>query len=214
MMSFKISRRLWLAGLASASLAALSGTADAQSFGGRHFAPRGQVVSAVPREAVSIRHGNGAYFYRGGDWYRPYGGRFIVVAPPFGAVVPFLPGFYTTFWFGGIPYYYANDAYYLWNADAGGYVVTRPPANLRADNAPPAGSSPTNGQVFIYPKNGQSESQQATDRYECHHWASGQASYDPTQPPPSTATGPAGSGREAYQRALTACLEGRGYSVK
>ena len=28
--------------------------------------------------------------------------------------VQVLPPFYTTVWFGGLPYYYANDTYYAW----------------------------------------------------------------------------------------------------
>ena len=68
--------------------------------------------------------------------------------------------------------------------------------------------------MFIYPKNGQNEDQQATDKYECHKWANQQSGFDPTQsgggvPPEQNA-----SARNSYNRAITACLEGRGYSVK
>lgn len=48
--------------------------------------------------------------------------------------------------------------------------------------------------VIAYPAAGQSPEQQDRDRYECDHWAQQQ-----------------GSGN--YQRALGACLKGRGYSI-
>jgi len=64
--------------------------------------------------------------------------------------------------------------------------------------------------LIVYPKNGQSEAQQGTDKFECHRWAAGQTGFDPTQ-----ATGaPAPGKRSDYFRAQAACLEGRGYTVK
>ena len=223
MSSFKFRGRPLLA--AALSVALLTQVAPALADGRRgevfdhrynhdHYYPqRGLAFGALPREAVTIRYGGVGYYYHGGAWYRPYGPRFVVVAPPFGAVVPFLPGFYTTVWFGGIPYYYANDAYYLWRPEVGGYVVTRPPNDgppgTEAPAAPAASTEP-----FIYPKNGQSEQQQATDRYECHRWAATQASFDPTQPSNTASGEQTRSARDAYTRAFTACLDGRGYSVK
>ena len=44
----------------------------------------------------------------------------ILVTPPFGLFVPFLPLYYTTIWIQGIPYYYANDTYYT--QTDGGYL--------------------------------------------------------------------------------------------
>jgi hypothetical protein len=54
--------------------------------------------------------------------------------------------------------------------------------------------------IFMYPKNGQSADQQSTDRRECQQWAAQQAGSDGAQAPD-------------YQRAMAACIEGRGYSV-
>ena len=53
-------------------------------------------------------------------------------------------------------------------------------------------------QIFMYPKNGQSEAQQALDKRECQQWASAQAG---------------GASGSDYRRAMLACLDGRGYSV-
>jgi hypothetical protein len=52
----------------------------------------------------------------------------------YGWFLPILPAFYATYWFGGIPYYYANDAYYTWSPDYNGYVQTDPPAGSVADD--------------------------------------------------------------------------------
>jgi len=128
----------------------------------------------------------------------------------FGWFLPILPAFYATYWFGGIPYYYANDGYYTWSPDYNGYVATDPPAGAVA--APDSGDQPpaAGGQTYNYPKNGQTDEQQSTDRYQCHQWAVSQSGYDPTRTNAPTA----GGQQTDYRRALTACLEGRGYSVK
>jgi hypothetical protein len=42
--------------------------------------------------------------------------------------------------------------------------------------------------LYIYPKNGQSDEQQKKDRYECHMWAVQQTGFDPTAPQQSTAS--------------------------
>jgi hypothetical protein len=65
---------------------------------------------------------------------------------------------------------------------------------------------------MIYPKNGQSKEQQAADQFECHNWAKGQTGFDPTQP--GGGAGPnADAARGNYDRAMSACLQGRGYQV-
>jgi hypothetical protein len=175
-----------------------------------YYPPRGYAVAGLPGGYRSVAYGNERYFFRGGVWYRPYGPRFVVVAPPLGLVIPFLPDFYTTLWFGGIPYYYANETYYLWRAEANGYVVTQPPATNEA--ASPA--QPPSDDFFVYPKNGQSADMQARDRFECHQWAVTQTSFDPSEPGGGVSESQNDSKRSDYKRAMTACLEGRGYTVK
>jgi hypothetical protein len=176
-----------------------------------YYPPRGQYFDTVPRAAAIVRYGHTPYYYHEGIWYRPYGPRFVVVGPPIGLFVSALPPFYTTVWWGGIPYYYANDAYYVWNAEHDGYIVTNPPPNETEVSTQPANGG---GDLFIYPKNGQNADQQAKDRYECHSWASNQTGFDPTQPLDEASRSQAAAKREDYQRAMTACLEARGYSVK
>lgn len=182
---------------------------DARYQHNQYYPSRGYATRELPHGAYSVQYHGGNYWYHGGVWYAPYGPRWAVVAPPFGVYVPFLPPFYTTVWFGGVPYYYANDAYYVWRDQERGYEVVQPPGEASASTDPPAPED-----VFMYPRNGQSAEQQASDRYECHRWAADQTGFDPTRPDGGVASGDARAKRSEYFRAMTACLEGRGYSVK
>ena len=132
-----------------------------------------------------------------------------------------LPVGCVTYWWGGVPYYYWQGVYYAWSPDYAGYVVTDPPpvtGGVAQGAAPPAagqaGAAAGQGamSLFVYPKNGQSEQQTSNDRYQCHEWAVGQTGFDPTntanESQATTAT------PENYKRAMTACLEARGYSVR
>ena len=105
-----------------------------------------------------------------------------------------------------MPYYYANDVYYMQSGN--GYVVTEPPEGDVSQ------SPPVSDQLFIYPRQGQGEKKQADDRFECHRWAVGQTKYDPTQPPAGVSESQAVQKRADYNRAMAACLDGRGYTVK
>jgi hypothetical protein len=175
-----------------------------------YYWPHGHEVEVLPHAAVTVHFGGGPFYYHEGVWYRPHGPHYVVVAPPFGVVVPILPPFYTTLWVSGIPYYYANSVYYTWRPEEHGYVVTQPPEEKEVSTQ----AAPAADQLFIYPKNGQSQQQQATDRYECHAWATKETSYDPTLPGGGVPANDSNDKRAAYFRAMTACLEGRSYSVK
>jgi hypothetical protein len=171
----------------------------------RSYPARGQRFGRLPHDHRVIIHGGARYYFSAGVWYRPYGPSFTVVTPPIGLVVSFLPPYYSTIWIGGVPYYYANEVYYAHHGS--GYVVVEPPKEEVSQAPPPA------EQLFIYPRLGQSEPQQATDRYECHRWAVNQTGFDPTQPS-GGADVQRGEKRADYQRAMGACLDGRGYTVK
>jgi hypothetical protein len=96
------------------------------------------------------------------------------------------------------------------------YTTTPSP---QGSAAPPAPTS-TPGlarldNLTVTPKNGQTQEQMWSDRYECHGWAKAQSSFDPTLPAPSGLTpDEITSRREQYRRALSACLEGKGYAVQ
>ncbi len=198
---------------------------DARFHHDRAYPARGVVVDVLPREHFEVVRGPAHYFFSGGVWYAARGPRFIVVAPPFGVFVPVLPPVYTTIWVGGMPYYYADDAYYVYRGADRGYEVVPPPADDMVSTQPPADAppgaaqpappgAPRSSDVYIYPKNGQSAEQQSNDRYECHRWASSQTGFDPTQPGGGVPPTESASKRADYNRALGACLEGRGYTVR
>jgi len=93
-----------------------------------HFYPAlGFGLATLPLGYVTVHHFDGDYYFHAGVWYRHDGPNYVVVEPPFGAVVPLLPPAYTTVWVGAVPYYYANGIYYA--AAPGGYAVVQPPAN-------------------------------------------------------------------------------------
>jgi hypothetical protein len=202
-------------------------------------------------------YSTGAYwrggYWRGGFWPRAYYG------PGFSWFLAALPLAYATYWYAGIPYYYANDVYYTWSPDYSGYVATDPPpvadsSGAAPDVAPPADAPPSadalgypgganaapgqaypasgeaypapatagpaaapplagagagvplpdprpsqEPRMFMYPTKGQTEDQQRSDKLACEKWASDQVGL--------------GTNGPDYQRALAACIQGRGYSV-
>jgi hypothetical protein len=196
-----------------------------RGYGGAGYAhgyPAGFHGGAYGRPGGFYGHGysTGAYwrggYWHGGFWPRAYYGL------GFSWFLPILPLAYATYWYGGVPYYYANDVYYTYDPSYEGYVATDPPPvgdssaggegaagpppNAGAGPGPNAGPAPGDGgaiagQIFMYPKNGQSEEQQAKDKAECQQWAAQQA-------------GQVAQNGSDYQRAMSACVEGRGYSAR
>ena len=149
--------------------------------------------------------GYGGFGWRGGyygGWGWGWGGLGL------GLYFATLPLYYNTLWWDGIPYYYANNTYYVYDGNVGQYETVAPPAGLQNEMA---AQGPVGTDLIAYPKNGQSADQQAKDKYECHHWATTQSGFDPTQGSAATASA---DKRTDYMRAQAACLEGRGYSVK
>ncbi|HEY1891184.1 MAG TPA: hypothetical protein VGG63_12295 [Steroidobacteraceae bacterium] len=211
--------------------------------GGGHFAahgfgsPHGRY--AVPQHWAGMHPRWGGGPRVGGAWVRPWGAHWVPHTwgggywhgafwphvhlgwdfPWFLGVIPLG---YTTYWWGGVPYYYGQGVYYAWNPDYDSYVVTDPPpvtgGVAQGAEPPPAGGQPgaAAGQgdmsLFVYPKNGQSDQQTANDRYQCHQWAVSQTGYDPTNTANSQQAATATP--DSYKRAITACLDARGYSVK
>ena len=147
-------------------------------------------------------HG-GYYGYHGGHYGWFYGGWWYPWAP----IIAFLPFYYQTIWLGGYPYYYADGIYYA--PVTGGYMAINPPPQGTVNQGPPP--APSSGQLFVYPRNGQSEKQQTEDRYQCHRWAVAQTGYDPTQ---SEGSGQSAQKLSDYHRAMDACLDARGYTAR
>jgi hypothetical protein len=185
---------------------------DARYNHGRYYPPVGTLRPSLPEGYRPYYRGGNPYYFSGGIWYAPRGPGFAVIYPPVGLVIGVLPPFYSTVWFGGVPYYYADNVYYSWQPDQNGYAVVDPPDNADAPSQPPPDATPAQQDLIIYPKNGQSKDQQAADQFECHNWAKGQTGFDPTQPG-GGASGGAAMNRSNYDRAMSACLQARGYQV-
>lgn len=147
------------------------------------------------------------YFYHSGRFYRPYSEGFVVVTAPHGAVVATLPYGYNLVNVNGRQYYVVNDTYYVTHPQ-GYQVVSRPPDVT--NTAPIIHPNQPSNQLYIYPQQGQTAEQQARDEYECHRWGVEQTGFDPSQ---SNGIGNS-SLQQNYQRAMSACLEARGYTVK
>jgi hypothetical protein len=129
-------------------------------------------VSTLPAWYSTFYFGGLTYYYGAGLFYRPYYPGFVVVAPPVGLVVDVLPAGYSVVYCGGRPYYYASATYYVHDAARGGYVVVPEPED--------ADSAAANGEIFVYPAEGQSDEQAGRDRYECHLWAVHETGFDPS----------------------------------
>jgi len=200
-------------GIGALALVALgSGTAFAEPhggghFGGEHFGGGGHFGGGdFGRVHPLVRGGDwhGDHGWHGGyGWHGPYGW----YGPAWGGLAlglsfAALPAYYDTYWWGGVPYYYADGTYYSWEPNVGEYVTVAPPAGLQsqvAAQAPAEAQAPAGTQLMAYPEKGQTPEQQAADKTACQQWASQQAS--PNNPPD-------------LARAESACLAGRGYSVE
>ena len=107
------------------------------------------------------------------------------------------------------PYY---DPYYSpYYAPPPVVIREQPPVYV---NPAPAVLPSSAERIFIYPRKGQSEELQAKDRYECHRWAVSQIGYDPTQPTSGMPETQLNQMRADYNRAMDACLDGRGYTMR
>ncbi len=170
----------------------------------QRYHPLGHRLRILPAGYFSLQVGGLGYFYHSGVYYRRKGADYLVVTAPIGAVLHTLPIGYRKIHIGGLPYYYANGAYYRWNKIKRAYVVIDRPSDETPDVA--TANKDENHDIFVYPEAGQSQQQTSQDRYECYLWSVEQSGYDPSKDE---------SGNFAnYRRAMEACLEGRGYTVK
>ncbi|WP_022979381.1 DUF6515 family protein [Ideonella sp. B508-1] len=158
----------------------------------------GWSVAAAPVGGISVAFGGGNFLFHGGVWFHPVGPRWVVVTPPVGIIAPMLPPAYTTLWVGGLAYYYANGVYYLPDGPAG-YRVVEPPTGVASVQpvAPPPKPAPD---PIVYPRNGQSAAQTEADQRACNQWAMTQRD--------------AMSDASIFNRAVQACMDGRGYTLR
>ena len=263
--SFSAPSRYALLGLTLLTLfvIALAGVTSQANAAPPHRSHGGGLAS---HNSVSLSVGNRGHggHYRGGrNYYGGYGGRGygygygsygwggwggwggLYTGLSLGLAIPLLANGYSSSWYGGSPYYYADDGYYVsypqrdyrvlspserviteryvYESPSPAPVVAAPPTNgtptpsyVRESSPAAATSSPTQSktpaptspQLYAYPKNGQTATQSTFDRIECERWGSGQTGYSPGQSSEDA------NRKAEYQRAVSACLEGRGYTVR
>ncbi|CAK9887382.1 hypothetical protein PS652_00174 [Pseudomonas fluorescens] len=144
----------------------------------------GHSIERFPDPYWKVPYRGQDYFYSGGYWYRPQGPRYVVVTPPYGVRVNYLPDYARQVWVGSALYFLAAGTYYQYLNDSREYVVVSPPGPGAVEQNP----------------------QQDRDRYECYRWAVEQTGFDP-----ATATyAPSAQVADNYRWAQGACLSGRG----
>ncbi|AVE08219.1 DUF6515 family protein [Pseudomonas sp. R11F] len=167
----------------------------------------GYVVDRFPERNYRVPYRGQDYFYSGGYWYRPQGPRYVVVTPPYGIRVQYLPDYAREVWVGSALFFLAAGAYYTYESSTQQYVVVQPPTQVPTPPPAPQG----NGyDVVAYPANGQSPGQVQQDGYDCYRWAVQQSGFDPQ----AVTYAPAPAVVQTYRQAQGNCLSSRGYQVQ
>lgn len=167
----------------------------------------GYVIDRFPERNYRVPYRGQDYFFSGGYWYRPQGTRYVVVTPPYGIRVHYLPDYAREVWVGSALFFLAAGAYYTYEASSQQYVVVAPPTAVPAPQPQPQG----NGyDVVAYPANGQSPAQVQQDGYDCYRWAVQQSGFDPQ----TVTYAPAPAVVQTYRQAQGNCLTSRGYQVQ
>ncbi|OZY60947.1 glycine zipper family protein [Pseudomonas lundensis] len=166
----------------------------------------GYIVDRFPDRHWQVPYRGQDYFYSGGYWYRPHGPRYVVVQPPYGIRVGYLPDYAREVWIGSSLLFLAAGAYYAYQPATQDYIVVPPPAPV-----PVAAPQPvSNGyDVVAYPANGQTPAQVDQDRYDCYRWAVDQSGFDPAR----VTYAPSPAVVQTYRQAQGNCLSSRGYQV-
>lgn len=135
-----------------------------------------------------------------------------VYAPAYGSYVRALPAGAVSISIGGGSYWRHGGVWYRpWGprwvvvappviVEPAPVVVRERPAVVVEEGPPPVRVPASKPDPIIYPRNGQSAQQTEYDRQECNRWAT-------TQPA-------AMADASVFQRAVEACMDGRGYTMK
>ena len=158
----------------------------------------GYVITRFPDRNYRVPYHGRDYFFSGGYWYRPHGPRYVVIRPPRGIRISYLPDYAREIWIGSALFFLAAGVYYIYEASTQQYVVVDPPQPVSYGY-----------DVIAYPANGQTPEQINQDRYDCYRWAVEQSGFDPAtvtyQPAPGVLL--------TYRQAQGNCLSSRGYQV-
>ena len=184
------------------------------------YPDRGSVVRDLPHGSILVNYAGMSYQFAEGVWFEPRGPAWLVVEPPIGLVVPTLPQFMTPLNTGTEIILYANDTFYRPRPDIGGYEVVNDPIDSPVQPAAAGGAAVAAAAPAAVaaaapppaPAPAKTADQQARDQYECYRFAVSQTGFDPIRTSSGQAGAQlAGTQQSNYERAHSACLEGRGY---
>ncbi len=167
----------------------------------------GYTVDRFPDRNYRVPYRGQDYFFSGGYWYRPQGPRYVVVTPPYGIRVQYLPDYAREVWVGSSLFFLAAGSYYTYESSSQQYVVVQPPTQVPAPQPAPQGNGYN---VTAYPANGQSPAQVQQDGYDCYRWAVQQSGFDPQ----AVTYAPDPAVVQTYRQAQGNCLTSRGYQVR
>lgn len=173
-----------------------------------HYYAPGRRFEQLPSGRHRFNHRGKDYYYFGGNYFHHSHNHYITVRAPIGARVPYLAPGYVRFNLNSNRYYYSGYTYYRWDDRRRDYIVIAEPRGASEAIVTAAASSSSSGEIYAYPAKGQSAEQQDRDYYDCHVWGVDKSDYDPSMEAQDA------DRAQDYRRAMTACLEGRGYSVK
>lgn len=113
----------------------------------------GRGPAFVSRPPVYYPYHGINFRFSGGYYYRPYGSYWRMTRPPLGLRVSVLPFGYSSYYWGGMPYYAYNGIYYR-RYDDNNYEVVDPPMGATLSSLPRGAKSVlVNGEEF-YELNG------------------------------------------------------------
>jgi hypothetical protein len=145
-------------------------------------------------------HANGYRGHRHGGYYGPgWGGVAIGLGVGFGLGWASRPSYvYGPGWYG--PYGGFGPPAYGWVEPAPAIVYREPPRVVYREVPLREAQAPSRPEPIIYPRNSQSPEQTEADRRDCNRWAT-------TQPS-------AMNEGSVFNRAVEACMDGRGYTLR
>ncbi len=163
-------------------------------------------MASLPSHRHRHYHHGTPYFFFDNLWYRSHSSGFIVVTPPFGLIVPFLPSTYEEVVIGQRSYLRSNGIYYSRVDD--GYAVVRAPASEQDLD-----SFPDMPLLTIVPLEQQSETQLTQDKTDCHLRAVDQSGFDPRIEGGGVSYASYLKRKHEYRQVFTECLLKREYEV-
>ncbi|WP_208855926.1 DUF6515 family protein [Pseudomonas lutea] len=176
----------------------------------------GYQIDRMPGGYSRVPYRGGDYYYSSGYWYRPQGPRYVVVEPPRGVRVRYLPDYAQQVWLGSSLFFVAAGTYYTYEQNTQEYVVAEPPQGVEPVFSPqqpqqqPIQQAANPYDVVAYPPNGKPQQEIEQDRYDCYRYAVQQSNFDPA----SAGYQPAPEVLGVYRQAMASCYAGRGYSIQ